>query len=160
MFGYFYLTNKMDTVSKEKRSEIMSKVHSRDTKPEVYVRHLLWHSGFRYRKNCGHIAGTPDIYLAKYNSALFVHGCFWHRHQGCSHTTIPKSNTEFWIAKFERNVERDKRNREKLVNSGTKVIIVWECTVKKMMKDDDEQNKILNDIISALKSEEIDIYEF
>lgn len=84
-----------DKISKEKRSEIMSKIQGKDTKPELLVRNYLYHHGYRYRKNYNKLPGSPDIYLQKYNTAIFINGCFWHGHEGCKYFNIPKSNTKF-----------------------------------------------------------------
>lgn len=141
----------MDTVSKDRRSENMRKIRSKDTKPEVYLRHLLFAKGFRYRLYNKKIPGTPDLFLRKYNTAIFVNGCFWHRHKGCKYATIPKSNTEFWDEKFSRNVKRDKRQLEELREKGIRVIVVWECTIKKMRKNISLQIEIINTISNFLK---------
>ncbi|MCW1432016.1 very short patch repair endonuclease [Novosphingobium sp. JCM 18896] len=119
----------VDTLTPAQRSERMSRIRSRDTKPEVALRRELHRLGFRFRLHGKHLAGKPDIVLPKYRTVIFVHGCFWHRHQGCKVATTPKSNTEFWIEKFNRNVERDGRNLEQLRNEGWNVIVVWECEI-------------------------------
>jgi len=92
------------------RSENMARVKSKNTKPEIFSRKLLWHRGFRYRVNYKELPGSPDIYLPKYNVAIFVNGCFWHMYENCKYSSIPKSNHEFWKNKLEGNVERDKKN--------------------------------------------------
>ena len=99
-----------DNISKEKRSWNMSRIHSSDTSIEIKLRKYLFSLGFRYRKNCKSICGKPDIVLKKYNTVIFIHGCFWHRHKNCRHNTIPKTNTEYWIKKFDRNIKNDKKN--------------------------------------------------
>ena len=119
-----------DTVSKEVRSRNMAAIKSNDTTPEVAVRKYLFSQGFRYRKNVKGMPGKPDIGLRKYNTCIFVNGCFWHKHEGCKYFVWPKSNTEFWKEKIESNIERDKRNYIKLEEDGWKVVVVWECEIK------------------------------
>ena len=97
-----------DIKSPEERSRNMRAIRSKDTKPEIYLRKLLFAQGLRYRKNVQKLPGSPDMYLAKYRTAIFVHGCFWHRHQGCKYAYMPKSRTEFWVEKFDINVSRDR----------------------------------------------------
>ncbi len=96
-----------DIKSKDARSKNMAAIRSRETKPEIYLRKLLFSKGYRYRKNVSYIFGHPDMYLAKYKTAVFVHGCFWHRHQGCKFAYVPKSNVEFWENKFNGNVRKN-----------------------------------------------------
>lgn len=119
-----------DTLTPEERSERMSRIRSKDTKPELALRSALHRMGFRFRVNARQLPGKPDIVLPKYGTVVFVHGCFWHRHEGCKVANTPKSNTEFWEEKFTRNVERDRVSKEKLEASGWRVIIVWECELK------------------------------
>ncbi|MDE5980253.1 MAG: very short patch repair endonuclease [Muribaculaceae bacterium] len=118
----------MDIWSKEKRSQVMSRIRGRDTKPELIVRRYLYSRGYRFRKNVKGLPGTPDIVLRKYRVAIFVHGCFWHGHEVDGR--IPDSNREFWQEKISRNKERDRRNKEKLLSMGWSVITVWECQLK------------------------------
>lgn len=125
------------------RSENMARVKSKNTKPEIFLRKLLWHKGFRYRLNYKKLPGSPDIYLLKYKTAIFVNGCFWHMHENCKFSSIPIKNHDFWKEKLERNVERDKKNYKDLKAMGIKVIVIWECEIKKMVKDE----KFLEDFL-------------
>lgn len=105
----------------------MSRIRCKDTKPERLLRSLLYRAGFRFRLHAADLPGKPDIVLRKYHTVIFVHGCFWHRHEGCVNATTPKSRTEFWIEKFRRTVERDRRKQTELEDAGWKVLTVWEC---------------------------------
>lgn len=110
----------------------MSRIHGKDTDPELRVRSWLFSHGFRYRKNDKRLPGKPDIVLPKYKTVIFVHGCFWHQH-GCKDTTMPKSRTDFWEAKLTRNVERDQEHVRALQAAGWNVIVIWECELKKQI---------------------------
>ncbi len=125
--GYGY----MDKFSQEQRSYTMSWIRSKDTKPEMVVRRYLHALGFRYRLHSSRLPGHPDIVLPKWHTVLFVNGRFWHRHEGCKVATMPKSNMEYWTAKFARNVVRDKKEHAALKTAGWHVI--WECEVKKRL---------------------------
>lgn len=120
-----------DTVSKEQRSWNMSRIRSRDTKPEVKVRSWLFRQGFRFRKNDRRYPGRPDVVLPKYHTVIFVNGCFWHHHEGCKYGYTPKTRTEFWLKKFKTNQVNDKLQRDALEQMGWHVIVVWECELKK-----------------------------
>lgn len=120
----------VDRISKEHRSWNMSKIRSKDTGPEKVVRTLLHKMGFRFRLHVKHLPGSPDIVLPKHHAVIFVHGCYWHRHEGCKLAYKPKSRTEFWEKKFKENVERDKRKLGALKDSNWKILVVWECEVK------------------------------
>jgi DNA mismatch endonuclease (patch repair protein) len=120
-----------DVFTKEKRSEVMARIRSKDTKIEVLVRKWLFSHGYRFRKNDKRYPGKPDIVLPKYKIAIFVHGCFWHGHEDCKLATIPKTRTEFWVEKINKNLERDSANIESLRTMGWKVIILWECELRK-----------------------------
>lgn len=124
-----------DIVSPEKRSQNMSAIRSKNTKPEMYLRKLLFAQGYRYRIADKSVPGHPDIFLRKYNTAIFVNGCFWHRHPGCKFAYTPKSRVEFWKKKFDDNVQRDAVVKAELLERGIKCLIVWECTIKQMTKD-------------------------
>jgi DNA mismatch endonuclease (patch repair protein) len=118
----------------EQRSRNMSAIKSKNTKPEITVRKLLHSMGYRFRLHKKDLPGSPDIVLPKYKTVIFVHGCFWHRHQNCKYASNPKTRREFWEKKFKENIERDKKNQEKLKNLGWKTKIVWECEIKKQDK--------------------------
>ena len=126
-----------DTLSPEERSRNMAAIKSRDTKPEVYLRKLLFAKGYRYRIADKNIPGHPDIFLRKYNTAIFVHGCFWHRHPGCKYAYTPKSRVEFWQKKFDDNVRRDTVVTKELQQQGIKQLIIWECTINSMKRNAD-----------------------
>ena len=126
----------MDIWNKEKRSECMSKIRSKDTKPELALRKALFARDFRYRVNDKHLPGKPDIVLPKYKTVIFLHGCFWHRHDGCKYAYTPKTNTEFWVDKITSNKERDKINLQKLAALGWNVITIWECEIRHTYKRD------------------------
>ena len=119
-----------DTVDRKKRSEIMSRIRSRDTKPEIAVRRIAHGLGFRFRLHRKDLPGCPDIVFPKYRSVIFVHGCFWHRHPSCKIASSPKTNVEYWENKFRRNVVRDARNQTLLRKLGWRVMVIWECEVK------------------------------
>jgi len=112
------------------RSENMRAIKSKNTKPEIIVRRTLHKMGYRFRLHKNELPGTPDIVLKKYRTAIFVNGCFWHRHQGCSRCSFPNTNTEYWGKKFRTNIERDKKNYNELREMGWNVFIIWECQVK------------------------------
>lgn len=118
----------MDIFDKEKRSAIMARIKGKDTKPELVVRRYLWLRGYRYRKNVRGLPGTPDIVLRKYGIVIFVHGCFWHGHEADGH--LPRTNTDFWRKKIERNKKRDERVKRELRRMGWRVLTVWECQLK------------------------------
>ena len=119
-----------DIVSPEVRSRIMSGIRAKDTRPELILRRALHALGFRYRLHVRNLPGKPDLVFPKYRAIIQVHGCFWHRH-GCSKTTNPTSNSEFWHAKFARNVERDREIERQLRELGWSVGTVWECELSK-----------------------------
>ena len=125
-----------DTMTQWQRHECMSHIHSENTSPETTLRKRLWHRGFRFRLNVKCLPGSPDIVLPKYRSVIFVHGCFWHGHKGCKNYTVPKTNTDFWVAKVARNQERDQEVWRQLEAKGWSVIIVWECELKKKRLDE------------------------
>ena len=146
-----------DIVSPEQRSKNMSAIRSKDTRPEVYLRKLLFAQGVRYRIASKNIPGHPDIFLRKYNTAIFVHGCFWHRHQGCKYAYTPKSRVEFWQKKFNNNTQRDTVVQYELQSKGIKCLIIWECTIKKMMRDSSTKSLIIEKCMHFLENDEIKI---
>lgn len=114
----------------EQRSYNMSRIRSKDTKPEKIVRTLLHGMGYRFRLNRKDVFGHPDIVLPKYKAVIFVHGCFWHRHIGCKYSTTPASNVDFWQKKFIANIQRDSIVQHELREQGWRVIVVWQCELK------------------------------
>ena len=136
-----------DIFSKEQRSRIMAAVKSKDTKPEELVRKYLFANGLRYRKNVKTLPGCPDIVLPKYDTVIFINGCFWHQHPGCKAATTPQSNRDFWIKKLQRNVQRDKEQFEELVKLGWHVIIIWECEISTIKKRDQRLPKLVEEIL-------------
>ena len=138
----------VDKVSKEVRSYNMSRIRSKDTKPEILVRSYLFSRGLRFRKNDKRYPGSPDIVLPKYRTVVFVHGCFWHLHDGCKYAVMPKSNVDFWKKKLYGNKERDQRNQKELEAMGWTDITVWECELKK-----DKCEKTLDDLYNKITSE-------
>lgn len=124
----------MDVFDKKTRSGIMAKVKGKNTKPELAVRSLLHSMGFRFRLHRKDLPGKPDLVLPRYHVALFVHGCFWHGHTDCPRSAHPTSNTEFWTKKLNGNRDRDKRDFERLIHLGWRVIVVWECEIKNVSR--------------------------
>lgn len=120
-----------DKYEPEVRSRIMSKVRSKDTKPEKLVRSLLHKSGFRFRLHRKDLPGSPDIVLPGRQKVIFVHGCFWHGHDGCSRSSRPSSNVDYWDKKLDRNIERDRENKKELRKLGWKPLVIWECETKR-----------------------------
>ena len=114
----------------EQRSRNMSAIKSKNTKPEIKVRKVLHSMGYRFRLHRKDLPGSPDIVLPKYKTVIFVHGCFWHRHENCKYATTPKTRKEFWEKKFRENINRDNLNQANLSLKGWKIIIIWECQLK------------------------------
>jgi len=133
----------VDRISREHRSWNMSRIRGKNTAPERRVRSLLHSMGYRFRLHRKNLPGKPDIILPKHRSAIFVHGCFWHRHPGCKYAYIPKSRVGFWQRKFAGNQMRDRRVRQQLDELGWRVVIVWECEVN-------DQEKLKNRLNAAL----------
>ena len=117
----------MDIVDHQTRSRMMSGIKGRNTKPEVCIRRFLHAQGFRFRLHVSNLSGHPDIVLPKYKLCIFVHGCFWHRHEGCRYATNPASNPEFWQEKFAANVRRDMKVEAELEAAGWRVCVIWSC---------------------------------
>lgn len=141
-----------DVLNPEQRHRNMSAIRSQDTKPELFIRKKLFSLGYRYRKNYPRVPGRPDIWLARYRTAVFVHGCYWHRHEGCRYAYIPKTRVDFWKKKFEDNVRRDRTVREELAAAGIRCLVVWECSVRQMMKSPDREKEALDLICGFLAS--------
>mgnify|MGYP004649758583 FL=1 len=124
-----------DKLTKEQRHRCMASIRGRDTKPEIMVRKFLFSRGFRYRLNHPRLPGHPDIVLRKYRTVIFVNGCFWHGHEGCRFFVLPKTNTEFWRTKIERNQNRDVKEQQQLASMGWHCITVWECQLKPAVRE-------------------------
>lgn len=125
----------MDIWDKKKRSEVMSKIGSKNTKPELIFRSALFKEGFRYRIHVRNLPGKPDIVLRKYKTVIFIHGCFWHYHENCPEGRIPDTNSKYWKEKLLKNVDRDKKHKKDLEQKGWYVIVVWECEVEKHLEE-------------------------
>ena len=136
-----------DVHSPEVRSYNMSRIKGKDTKPEETVRKYLFSKGFRYRKNVSSLPGKPDIVLPKYKACIFVNGCFWHGHEGCKYFAWPKNNADFWKKKITDNIVRDRKAHDLLEQMGWRVIVVWECQLKKGVID-----KTLGDLVTEIQS--------
>lgn len=135
-----------DTHSKETRSFNMSRIGSKNTKPELKVRQFLFSRGFRYRINVKNLPGKPDLVLPKYKTVIFVQGCFGHGHKDCRYFVLPKSNQSYWLPKIERNIVRDKKAIDELTVLGWRVLEIWECDLKKA-----KMPSTLENLVSAIK---------
>lgn len=124
-----------DVHSTATRSFNMSRIRGRDTKPELLVRQYLHGRGLRYRLHAKHLPGKPDIVFPGLRTVIFVHGCFWHRHEGCRYFVVPKTRTEFWLTKIGRNVANDERQQNELRAAGWRVLTVWECELKPALRE-------------------------
>ncbi|MCE5981769.1 very short patch repair endonuclease [Pseudomonas sp. LF19] len=123
-----------DFLSPTERSDRMSRIRGKDTQPELALRKVLHRLGLRYRLHVAELPGKPDLVFPRYRTVVFVHGCFWHRHAGCNVATTPKSNTPFWLEKFDKNVARDTRVTEQLEALGWRVFVAWECELASMTR--------------------------
>ena len=143
----------MDIVSEEQRSYNMSRIRSKDTKPELMVRSMLHRMGYRFTVNGPknrQLPGKPDIVLPRYKTVIFVHGCFWHAHENCKHFRLPKTRTEWWKAKLEGNALRDKKRVDELEAQGWKVLVVWECELKNIEKQQQLETELLLKVVPML----------
>lgn len=140
----------MDTLTKEERHKNMTAIRSRDTKPELYFRRLMFSFGFRYRVCPSSVEGRPDLWLRKYRTAIFINGCFWHAHEGCGYFKVPDSNIEYWNSKFERNRRRDETVHEKLKEQGIRVLVIWECAIRRMKSDSAFRTAVMDSVYNFL----------
>ena len=143
--GAHFAVLQMDVHEPEVRSYNMSRIRSKDTKPEMLVRKFLFAHGFRYSLHNKGLPGKPDIVLRKYKTVIFVHGCFWHGHQNCKYYVVPKTKTDWWLEKISGNVKRDNKNKRELITQGWKVISVFECNLKPVVRQ-----KTLNSLVRKL----------
>jgi DNA mismatch endonuclease (patch repair protein) len=137
----------MDNLSKKARSALMAKIKGKNTRPEMLIRKFLFSKGFRYRIHDSRYPGSPDIVLPKYRTAIFVHGCFWHGHENCRASRLPTTNVEYWRKKTQQNIRRDRRKIKLLEKDGWKVIVIWECKIKKKEQRNSELDKIIKEIL-------------
>lgn len=137
-----------DKFSKEKRSEIMSKIAGKETTPEILIRRFLFSNGYRFRKNVKTLPGKPDIVMPKYKIIIFVHGCFWHKHN-CKRGDLPQDNANFWSEKINKNVERDNSNISKLKSAGWNIIVIWQCEIKNNVLRESRLKRLLEEIRPA-----------
>jgi len=135
-----------DKFSKEKRSIIMSHISGKETKPEVLVRKLLFAKGLRYRKNVKSLRGKPDIVLPKYRTVVFIHGCFWHGHEGCIKAKLPDTRRKFWEKKILGNINRDKADVAVLIKKRWKVITIWQCEINNTVKRENRVQLLVGEI--------------
>lgn len=144
-----FIFNKMtDVHSKEIRSYNMSKIKGKDTKPEILVRKFLFAKGLRYKLHDKKLPGKPDLVFPKYRKVLFVHGCFWHGHENCKYFILPKTRTEWWLNKINKNKEKDLESTKKLESEGWKVYVIWECDLKNTRQKEDVLNDLYHKIIN------------
>ncbi|HVW99873.1 MAG TPA: very short patch repair endonuclease [Candidatus Babeliaceae bacterium] len=134
-----------DTHSKEIRSYNMSRIRGKNTKPEILVRKFLYKKGYRYRLHVKGLPGKPDVVLKKYKTVIFIHGCFWHGHEGCKYYVLPKSNTDYWLPKIQGNIARGLLAEKELTKNNWKIVTVWECELK------ENADKVLNAIVDFIE---------
>ncbi|MDP2414290.1 very short patch repair endonuclease [Daejeonella sp.] len=139
-----------DVHSKEIRSYNMSRIRSKNTKPEMLVRKFLHKNGFRYRLHVKNLPGKPDIVLPKYKSVIFIHGCFWHGHEGCKYYVVPKTRTDWWLKKIMTNTSNDLKAEETLLSKGWKIIRIWECEIKSAQKFIVRSDELLKEISTPI----------
>ena len=139
-----------DIFSEEQRSYVMSRVGSKNTKPELIVRSYLHRLGFRFKIHEKNLPGRPDIVLPKHRCVVFVNGCFWHRHKGCPRASMPTTRVDFWQSKFERNITRDQKNLCLLKKAKWKVCLVWECEIDKISRRTEKLLELANEIVQPL----------
>lgn len=137
----------MDILSKKARSALMAKIKGKNTRPEMIVRKFLFSKGFRYRIHDSRYPGSPDIVLPKYKTAIFIHGCFWHGHENCRASRLPTTNEDYWQEKIQQNIARDQKKIDLLEKEGWKILVVWECKIKKQVQRKNELNELFNSII-------------
>jgi DNA mismatch endonuclease (patch repair protein) len=137
-----------DIYSSKKRSQIMSKISGKETKPEILIRKVLFAQGFRYRKNVKELPGKPDIVLPKYKTVIFIHGCFWHGHT-CKAGNLPATRREFWEKKITDTIKRDARNFEILQSKGWKIIVIWQCEIRNQNQRNKKLEVLSNKIMNA-----------
>lgn len=142
-----------DIVDQQTRSRMMSGIRGKNTKPELALRRALHARGFRFRLHSKNVYGRPDLVLPKYRAVVFVHGCFWHRHEGCRFASTPSTREEFWRKKFEANVARDEAVRGKLLEDGWRIATVWECALRKT----DQVNASVDLLSAWLRSNELQL---
>ena len=136
-----------DIYSARKRSDIMSRISDKDTKPETIVRKYLFSEGFRYRKHVSNLPGNPDLVLPKYKTVVFVHGCYWHGHD-CPRGKLPATNTDFWRKKITRNRQRDSQNYKELEKTGWQILIIWQCEISNKQKKRQKMDQVCEEIVS------------
>ena len=142
-----------DIKSPEERSRNMSAIKRADTKPEIYIRKMLFKTGYRFRLQTNKIPGHPDLWLKKYNTAIFIHGCFWHRHAGCTYAYMPKSRVDFWSDKFDKNVQRDHFVQDQLRARRVRCLVIWECTIRQVQKKNGDPEILLEELEAFLGSD-------
>ncbi len=138
-----------DNLEKDERSRLMSKISGKETKPEILVRKYLFSKGLRYRKNVQQLPGSPDVVLPRFKTVIFVHGCFWHGHEGCRQARLPTSNVEFWQKKRNNNLDRDARKIDDLICLGWHIVVVWECELKNKEKRAATLNSLYEKIVTS-----------
>jgi DNA mismatch endonuclease (patch repair protein) len=139
-----------DIFSKRIRSQIMSRISGKETKPEILVRKFLFSKGFRYRKNVKKLPGSPDVVLPKYRTVIFVNGCFWHGHESCRKANLPTSNNEFWRKKILGNKERDINNTSELRRLGWSVVVIWQCELRNNVMAQNTFGRLINSLTQKL----------